>query len=444
MTSAPPELDAARPPQAEAEDTGPLAIGAVVAERYRVVALLGMGGMGAVYRVEHVHMRKELALKVLHADAARMPEIVSRFEREAIAASSIAHPNVAAATDFGKLEDGAFFLVLELVDGRSLRDELAGGPLVPERAIRIVRAIVAAVAAAHDKGIVHRDLKPENIMLVKRDGDDDFVKVLDFGIAKVAEPDSPRVGAGAHALTRLGTIMGTPGYMSPEQALGQTVDARSDLYSLGVIFHELLVGECPFTGSAVSVLRKHLVEPPPPLPSGVTAGASDGLQAVLHRLLAKEPAARFQTATEVADALDEVMRTPAARVVVAPAAEPPRSPSSPSTPRASGRARLLLAAVVLGGATLFAALASRSETPASSGAAPIRIASRPSEPLASAIASASSLAARAAAPAPEPAPSAAPSGSASAGASRPPSRQPRKRKTGPGGIYIPPLGDLFK
>src|SRR5580692_1688622 len=165
--------------------TGVLEPGTIIAERYRVDSLLGEGGMGKVYAAEHVHMRKQVAIKVLHPEMSTTPEVVARFEREAVAAGKITHPNVAAATDFGRLADKSFFLVLEYVAGTDLRKAVGKGALPPERAVHIVRQIAAAVGAAHAAGVVHRDLKPENIMLVERDGDPDFVKVLDFGIAKI-------------------------------------------------------------------------------------------------------------------------------------------------------------------------------------------------------------------------------------------------------------------
>src|SRR5690606_22759466 len=179
-----------RPPEAWGSDgkgpvTGDSLLGTVLAERYRLDALLGEGGMGKVYAAQHVLMRKRLAVKVLHRQLTQVPEVVQRFEREALAAAHIDHPNVAAATDFGKLADGSVYLVLEFVEGRSLRDEIAEGPLPPRRALHIARQIASALQAAHQLSIVHRDLKPENVMLVEKAGDRDCVKVLDFGIAKV-------------------------------------------------------------------------------------------------------------------------------------------------------------------------------------------------------------------------------------------------------------------
>src|SRR5258708_2184772 len=153
-------------------------VGATLSGRYLIERLLGEGGMGAVYQAEHTHMRKRLAVKVLHPEMSRLPEVVARFEREAMAAAHIDHPNVAAATDFGKLEDGSFFLVLEYVEGTNLFDVIGKGPLEPVRALHIAHQIASALASAHALGIVHRDLKPENVMLVERGGDPDFVKVL--------------------------------------------------------------------------------------------------------------------------------------------------------------------------------------------------------------------------------------------------------------------------
>jgi serine/threonine protein kinase len=279
-----------------------LSPGDVVGERYRVQARLGEGSAGVVYRVEHVHMRKSFALKVLDTEWAGTTDAFARFEREAVAAGSITSPHVAQATDFGRLADGSCFLVLEYVGGRTLRTDL-GRAMPPSRALRIARGIVAATEAAHAKGVVHRDLKPENIMLVDREGDPDFVKVLDFGLAKLegaaAEVPSSRM------LTRQGTIVGTPRYMAPEQAVGERVDARADLYSIGVILFEMLTGSVPFQGDPMSVLRQLvLYEVPPPLPRSVQIAVGPRVEQMLGRLLAKAPQARFASASELAVELD--------------------------------------------------------------------------------------------------------------------------------------------
>jgi serine/threonine-protein kinase len=285
-------------------------VGKVLSERYRIESVLGEGGMGAVYLAEHVLMHKRLAVKVLHPEMTRMPEIVARFEREAMAAAHIEHPNVAAATDFGKLEDGSFFLVLEYVEGTSLRDLIAKGPLGAERALHIAYQIGAALARAHSLGIVHRDLKPENVMLVEREGDPNFVKVLDFGIAKVpvgglsrGDASPPQSG---QVLTQLGMVYGTPEYMAPEQALGQEVDARADLYALGVILFEMLTGVRPFEAdSKVTLLGMKVTSDPPTMASkNPDARVQDSVEAIVRRLLDKEAANRYPDAREVLDGID--------------------------------------------------------------------------------------------------------------------------------------------
>jgi len=284
-------------------------VGRVLSDRYLIEAVVGEGGMGAVYLAEHVLMRKRLAVKVLHPEMTRMPEMVARFEREAMAAAHIEHPNVAAATDFGKLEDGSFFLVLEYVEGTSLRDLIGLGPLALERALHIAYQMASALARAHALGIVHRDIKPENVMLVEREGDPNFVKVLDFGIAKVpvGELSPPRPGSEPGlVLTQLGMVYGTPEYMAPEQALGQAVDARADIYSLGVILFEMLTGVRPFESpSKVALLGMKVTSDPPTMASkNSEVQVPESIELIVRRLLDKEAANRFQDAREILDALE--------------------------------------------------------------------------------------------------------------------------------------------
>ncbi len=321
-----------RPPS----NSGTLELGTILADRYRIEALLGEGGMGKVYRAEHVHMRKQVALKVLHGDVSTTPEVVARFEREAVAAGKIAHPNVAGATDFGRLPDGSFFLVLEYVAGHDLRSVIKQGKMAPERAVHIVQQIAGAVGAAHAAGIIHRDLKPENIMLVERDGEPDFVKVLDFGIAKlesvgIVDPRAETLSGGAptsgpQPLTRMGAVFGTPDYMSPEQALGQPIDARADLYSLGVMLYELLSGERPFRGGAVTLMRQHVLQDAPPLPASVSEAVDPRLSAVIQKLLQKSPQDRYASAAELSAVLGELFTTQPPPVML----NVPSSPTRPS------------------------------------------------------------------------------------------------------------------
>ncbi|MBI2394368.1 MAG: serine/threonine protein kinase [Deltaproteobacteria bacterium] len=281
-------------------------VGQVIADRYRLVRKLGEGAMGAVFLAEHIHMRKRFALKLLLPAAMASPEIVARFEREAIAAGNIDHPGVCAATDFGRLPDGSFFLVLEYIDGKSLRAVLEESPLPPDRALGVARQILAALAAAHGKGVVHRDIKPENVMIVTGPNGEDVVKVLDFGIAKVDAAHLGGLGEGrGENLTRMGAIYGTPAYMSPEQAMGKTVDHRADLYAVGVMLHEMITGEPPFEGDGIVILARHVNDPPPPLVSPVdSSSVSAEVAACVGRLLAKKPDDRPESASQAIAEID--------------------------------------------------------------------------------------------------------------------------------------------
>jgi serine/threonine-protein kinase len=239
---------------------------------------------------------------------------------------------VAAATDFGRLPNGSFFLIMEYVDGRTLRRALADGPFEPERALHIVRGIASALMAAHTLGIVHRDIKPENVMLVEREDDTDFVKVLDFGIAKV-ESSGSSDGPPSKVLTKVGAVIGTPHYMSPEQALGQDVDGRSDLYAVGIILFEMLTGHRPFQGGAVTQIRQHVLVDVPQLPPEVAAKVPPRAATILARLVAKAPEGRYADASELIAAIDGLREPtrPAPAVVAGP-------PAGSSTAGASGAA----------------------------------------------------------------------------------------------------------
>ena len=327
-------------------------IGTTLSGRYRIERVIGEGGMGAVYQAEHTHMRKRVAVKVLHPEMSRMREVVTRFEREAMAAAHIDHPNVATATDFGKLDDGSFFLVLEFVEGKSLRDALGKSRLSLGRALHVTRQIASGLARAHALGIVHRDLKPENVMLVEREGDPDFVKILDFGIAKVpvGEFGTGSAQPGQPVLTQLGMVYGTPEYMAPEQALGQTVDATADLYALGVMAYEMLTGVRPFEHeSKVALLGMHVTAPVPAMADKAPdAGIPPEVEALVRKLLAKESTKRFTDAKDLIDAIYAVAAVLAAQghMTAIPASSALSAPLNGSPDASQSNPAILLPAVL--------------------------------------------------------------------------------------------------
>ncbi len=264
---------------------------------------LGEGGMGVVYLAEHVFIEKRVALKVLSEDFARKPDLVARFMQEAKAASRIGHENIVDITDFGETASGSVFFAMEFLDGKDLAGHIKSDGAMPfTRAKGIMNQICRALGAAHAKGIIHRDMKPENVYLVTREGRADFVKVLDFGIAKMSALDE-----GGSRLTRTGMIFGTPEYMSPEQAKGDKPDHRVDIYACGCILYEMLTGDVPFHAETfMGVLTKHMFEnPEPPSQRNPTAAIPGDVEAVCMRALAKDRDQRFQTMKEMALALEE-------------------------------------------------------------------------------------------------------------------------------------------
>lgn len=282
------------------EKTGDSLLGKVLASKYRMDERLNEGGMGAVYRGTHVLMDKTVAVKVLRPALAADEKIVARFSREARAASRISHPHALSVTDFGESEDGVVFLVMEYLDGKTLKEIIREqGPMPLSRVVEIIRQVGGALDAAHEQGVVHRDLKSENIMLLNSAGPD-YAKVLDFGIAKIKEP----TGEYDPGLTAPDLVIGTPQYMSPEQcSQASEIDARSDLYSLGVIIYEMLVGHVPFTGpSPTSIMMQHMqadrpsvLQERPDLPEGV--------RDVVSRAMAKSPYDRYQRVGDLVDHL---------------------------------------------------------------------------------------------------------------------------------------------
>jgi serine/threonine-protein kinase len=283
---------------------------------YVVEALIGAGGMGAVYRAVQPEIGKQVAVKFLSAALTAQPELVQRFFAEARAVNLIQHDNIVDIFDFGNAEGQSWF-VMELLRGRSLTAVLAyEGRLALGRTIDICVQISDAIAAAHGRGIIHRDLKGDNIFLVTHGGREDFVKILDFGIAKLSDPGSLGGGAqnamgGMYANTRTGAILGTPGYMSPEQGTGGAVDGRTDIYALGVIAYRMLTGRLPFEGvNHLEIVQKQLTTQPVPL-RDLRPDAPPGLGDLIHQMLATRPEGRPQKMHEVRERLRALSAEPA-------------------------------------------------------------------------------------------------------------------------------------
>ena len=265
--------------------------------RYRVTGLLGTGGMARVYRARDELLGREVALKVLSERLSTDRSFVERFRREAQNAAGLNHPNIVSLFDYGD-EDRRYFIVMELIDGRSLSDIIdEDGPLMPERAAEIARDVARGLGRAHDSGLVHRDIKPHNIMITNTGQ----TKVTDFGIARALSADAEAT------MTQTGMVIGTAAYLSPEQAQGNPVDARSDVYSLGCVLHEMLTGDAPFAGDTpLSIAYKHVRENPE-RPSEVNADVPEALDAIVMKAMSKNPDNRYGDATEMAEDLDRFL-----------------------------------------------------------------------------------------------------------------------------------------
>ncbi len=271
-----------------------IAVGQTIGN-YTITAKLGEGGMGVVYLAEHPVIGRKVAMKAIHPELSRNPEVVSRFMTEAKAVNQIGNEHIVDINDFGTTSDGEFYFVMEFLQGESLADRLKRERLFePSRALQITSQVADALAASHSHGIIHRDLKPENIFLINRGNSKDFVKVLDFGLAKLTQGDEKVTHK-----TRTGSVMGTPYYMSPEQCEGKAnIDLRSDLYALGVILFECLTGRVPFTGEGYGeIIVKHITQPAP-APRSLNASLNKAHEALLYRALAKNREERFQTMEE--------------------------------------------------------------------------------------------------------------------------------------------------
>jgi len=268
-------------------------VGHTLNATYFIQQKIGSGGMGDVYKAIHRKLESPVALKIVKRELLAHPTVVHRFQREARAASKLRHPNIVAVTDFGQAEDGTLFMVMEHLTGRSLARVIADdAPMAERRVVHIGAQILSALAEAHANQILHRDLKPENIMIEARRDAPDSVKVLDFGIAKMLAAD-----AGASTLTQAGLVCGTPGYMSPEQLRGGEVDARSDLFSVGVVLYEMLTHKLPFgVQTPMEMLHKHLSEPIPPPSERRGSSISSVLEELVMQALSPSPDARPESA----------------------------------------------------------------------------------------------------------------------------------------------------
>lgn len=304
----------------------------IIDGRYLIKSVVGEGGMGMVYAAHHTLLDKRVAVKVLRREAARDQAIAQRFLAEAKAASRVSHRHIVDILDFGILPDGHAYLAMELLDGPTLTQVIQRQrPLPLRRAVRLAGQIARGLFAAHSQAIIHRDLKPDNIFVLGRDDEDDLVKIVDFGIAK-----DVRAGTG---LTAVGTVLGTPEYMAPEQATGQAVDHRADQYAVGCILYEMLTGEVPFPGeNGPQVMTQQVFDPVPP-PSRRRPELPRSVERIVLRMLRKRPAERFPDMEALAAALQEV-EAELTEGDVAPPTQPPPAPR----PR---RMRVLTAALTV-------------------------------------------------------------------------------------------------
>ena len=362
---------------------GDALVGRVLDDRYRLDALLGEGGMGAVYRAQHLAMDRRVAVKVLRPHLVGDPIAARRFAREARGTFKVGSEHAVSVLDFAAAADGTLYMVLEYLDGRTVAAEITvDGPLAPPRALRVARQICDALGAAHRLGLVHRDIKPDNVMLIRHGGDPDFVKVLDFGLARLMAGAAPGVLSHA-ALTQGDMVFGTPEYMSPEQATGQPLDGRSDLYAVGATLFEMLTGRPPFVEtSPMALLARHVQAPPPRLvavrPELAAWPGHAALDALVQRCLAKAPSARPPSAEALAAelvALESGETRPRGRVAPAVAMSQTQDmealplPAAPATisgeyveepRRRRGAIAVVGALVAVGAVAIAVVLASRS------------------------------------------------------------------------------------
>ena len=345
----------------QSSDDG-FAIGSVLDGRYRVDAVLGTGGMGRVYRAEHLNIGRAVAIKVLHADLTRNREASQRFQREAIASGRLDHPNIVGVSDFGVLDTGACYLVMEVLEGESLGERLVRDKRLPwGTALDILRGVLHGLRHAHERGVVHRDIKPDNVYLAHKDGES-LVKILDFGIAKLyaGSEDDP-------ASTRAGLTVGTPAYLSPEQAVGSTISPASDLYSATVVLYEMLAGRAPFEEKDPLMMLGAHVSRPPPRFADIAPGLDipPPLEDIVQRGLRKLPAERIGNATDYLALLDAFSP---------PLPSSPWTTASPGASNGAAKNRAVLSAVQAASSAMAAQRAA--SVPRGSGAMAVSGASR--------------------------------------------------------------------
>jgi serine/threonine-protein kinase len=330
-------------------------VGTTLVGRYRVTRKLGQGGMGAVYEAIHTKLDKRVAIKILLERFSDHASVVERFEREARLASSIGHPHIIDIADVGADADGHTFIVMELLEGETLAQLIARSPALPERrVVQLVAQAARALAAVHGNGIVHRDIKPANLFVLDRGGD--FVKVLDFGISKLAQTDP-----NAPQLTETGAVLGTAAYMAPEQARGEPADHHTDIYALGVVLYEAATGVLPFAGdNDLKILDRVISAAPRPLRE-LRPELSEAFEQVVLRAMARDPGARFASAAALAEALEALAagHAPTATSAMRPAAAAPRTPRRRLAPVAFGAGAV---ALVAAGLLVHASRGSRDDT----------------------------------------------------------------------------------
>ena len=261
-------------------------------QRYRLHGMVARGGMGEVHLAFDQRLQRQVAAKMLAENLNQDPDVLSRFNQEALALAKLSHPNIVSVLDLFE-DHGQFWFIMELLPGGDLGERIRAGAMDEKEALRIVRAVADGLAYAHDKGIIHRDIKPGNILF----SDTMTAKLTDFGIAKLTSSD---------VVTQLGLALGSPSYMSPEQAAGQSVDARSDLYALGVTLYQMVTGELPFRGETTAIMSQHITQPPPP-PSSLNASLSADLEGLILQLMAKSPEQRPASARALCEAIERLL-----------------------------------------------------------------------------------------------------------------------------------------